>query len=114
MTRRKFTMMTGVAELAGWQVNPLQAKAESFSLVLALRNLGPGVGSSVLITDHEKCPKVALIHRAKWLLQRAGGAPKLSTFTPNPHYANTRTSLSIPGSKKVCNENVQMAFLKLI
>jgi hypothetical protein len=114
MTRRKFTMMTGVAELAGWQVNPLQANAESFSLVLAPSNLGPGVGSSVLITDHEKCPKVALIHRAKWLLQRAGGTPKLSTFTPNPHYANTRTSLSISGSKKVCNEMFKWRSSKLI
>ena len=40
MTRRKFTMIAGATVLAGWQVNPLQARPASISLVLAPSNLG--------------------------------------------------------------------------
>src|SRR5204862_5847713 len=40
MTRRKFTMIAGATALAGWQVNPLQARPASISLVLAPSNLG--------------------------------------------------------------------------
>src|SRR5881392_538197 len=40
MTRRKFTMIAGATALAGWQVNPSQARPASISLVLAPSNLG--------------------------------------------------------------------------